>query len=90
MPWINSREAGLGRGDGVATRVLLVFPLAFFLLPTGACLALFFFSAESFFGATFLAALGLPMAFFGLAEREAAALDRVLPFFAVCVGVAII
>jgi hypothetical protein len=30
------------------------------------------------------------MAFFGLAEREAAALDRVLPFFAVCVGVAII
>ena len=88
MPWINSREAGLGRGDGVAL-VLLVFPPAFFLLPTEVFLPFVFFSAASFFGATFLAALGLAMAFCGLAEREAAALDRVLPFFAVCVGVAI-
>jgi hypothetical protein len=30
------------------------------------------------------------MAFFGLAERGAAVLDRVFAFFAVCVGVAII
>ena len=90
MPWTNSREAGLGRGDGVVTLGLLVFPLAFFLLPTEVRPPFVFFSAASFFGATFLAALGLPVAFFGLAEREAAALDRVFPFFAVCVGVAII
>jgi len=85
MPWINSREAGLGRGDGVVTLGLLVFPPAFFLLPREVCPPFVFFSA-----ATFLAALGLPMAFFGLAEQGAAALDRVFPFFAVCVGVAII
>lgn len=90
MPWINSREAGLGRGDGVVTPGLLVFPPAFFLLPTEVRPPFVFFSAASFFGATFLAALGLPMAFFGLAEQGAAALDRVFPFFAVCVGVAII
>jgi hypothetical protein len=30
------------------------------------------------------------MAFFGLAERGAAVLDRAFAFFAVCVGVAII
>ncbi len=89
MPWTNSREAGLGRGDGVVTLGLLVFPLAFFRAtevfpPFG------FFSGVTFFGATFLAALGLPMAFFGLAERGVAVLDRVFAFFAVCVGVAII
>ncbi|MDE0920241.1 MAG: hypothetical protein OSA08_09110 [Arenicellales bacterium] len=89
MPWTNSREAGVGRGDGAVTLGLLVFPLAFFRVtevfpPFG------FFSGVTFFEATFLAALGLPMAFFGLAERGAAVLDRVFAFFAVCVGVAII
>ncbi len=63
MPWTNSREAGLGRGDGVVTLGLLVFPPAFFLLPTEVRPPFVFFSAASFFGATFLAALGLPMAF---------------------------
>jgi hypothetical protein len=38
----------------------------------------------------FFAALGFPMAFFGLVERGAAVLGRVFAFFAVCVGVAII
>ena len=89
MPWTNSREAGLGRGDGVVTLGLLVFPLAFFRATEGFP-PFGFFSGVTFFGATFLTALGLPMAFFGLAEREVAALDRVFAFFAVCVGVAII
>ena len=84
MPWTNSREAGLGRGDGAVTLGLLVFPLAFFR-------ATEVFPPFGFFsGVTFLAALGLPMAFFGLAERGVAVLDRVFAFFAVCVGVAII
>ena len=90
MPWINLREPGLGRGDGVDTLGLPVFPPAFFPLPTEVFAPSAFFSPASFLGATFLAALGLPLAFFGLAERAAAALDRVLPFFVVCVGVAII
>ena len=90
MPWTNSREAGLGRGDGVVTLGLLVFPPAFFLLPTEVRPPVVFLSGARIFWAPLFGALGLPMAFFGLAEREAAALDRVLPFFAVCVGVAII
>ena len=94
MPWTNSREAELGRGDGVVTLGLLVFPLAFFRVteifpPFGFFSGVTFFEA-TFFEVTFLAALGLPMAFFGLAERGAAVLDRVFAFFPVCVGVAII
>ena len=89
MPWTNSREAELGRGDGVVTLGLLVFPLAFFRVTEGFP-PFGFFSGVTFFEATFLAALGLPMAFFGLAERGAVVLDRVFAFFAVCVGVAII
>ena len=89
MPWTNSREAGLGRGDGVVTLGLLVFPLAFFRVTEGFP-PFGFFSGVTFFEATFLAALGLPMAFFGRAERGAAVLDRVFAFFAVCVGVAIV
>ena len=89
MPWTNSREAELGRGDGVVTLGLLVFPLAFFRVTEGFP-PFGFFSGVTFFEATFLAALGLPMAFFGLAERGAAVLDRVFAFFAVCVGVAIV
>jgi len=89
MPWTNSREAGVVRGDGVVTLGLLVFPLAFFRVTEGFP-PFGFFSGVTFFEATFLAALGLPMAFFGLAERGAAVLDRVFAFFAVCVGVAII
>jgi len=95
MPWINSREGELDRGDGVASRGLRVFPSAFFLLLTEVLLSFAFFLTTIFLGATFLgvvflAALDFPMAFLGLAERGPAALDRVLPFFAVCVGVAII
>lgn len=89
MPWTNSREAGVVRGDGVVTLGLLVFPLAFFRVTEGFP-PFGFFSGVTFFEATFLAALGLPMAFFGLAERGAAVLDRVFAFFAVCVGVAIV
>ena len=85
MPWINSREAEFARDDGVATLGLLVFPRAFFLAPGWVLLPVAFFSAE-----TFLVAPGLSAAFFGLAARGAAALDRVFRFFAVCVGVAII
>ena len=87
MPWINSREAGFARDDGVATLELLVFPRAFVLAPGWVLLPVAFFSAETFLGSTFLVAPGLLAAFFGLA---AAALDRVFRFFAVCVGVAII
>jgi hypothetical protein len=68
---------------------LLVFPLAF-LRATEVFPPFGFFSGVTFFETTFLAALGLPMAFFGLVERGAAVLDRVFAFFPVCVGVAII
>ena len=89
MPWINSSEAGFGRGDGVATLGLLVFPSAFFLVTEGFP-PFAFSSGATFFGVAFFAALGFPMAFFGLVERGAAVLGRVFAFFAVCVGVAII
>ena len=89
MPWINSSEAGFARDDDVATLGLLVFPRAFFLAPGWVLLPVAFFSAETFLGGTFLVTPGLPAAFFGLAARGAAALDRVFRFFAVCVGVAI-
>ena len=90
MPWINSREAGFARDDGVATLGLLIFLRDFFLAPGWVLLPVAFFSAETFLGGAFLVAPGLPAAFFGLAARGAAALDRVFRFFAACVGVAII